>query len=101
MTRAPASASRQLHMGAATACSSEMTRRPERGRDMEGSETELEEQLDDDRTESQLTMILATICGWCTARSASTVRSLPPLRGRVGEGRNEIQIVRAAPPSLS
>src|SRR5689334_21950658 len=32
MTRAPASASRQVHCGAATACSMEMTRRPWRGR---------------------------------------------------------------------
>jgi Tripartite tricarboxylate transporter family receptor len=32
MTRAPASASRQLHIGAATACSSETARTPERGR---------------------------------------------------------------------
>src|SRR5262249_21328030 len=34
ITRAPASASRQVHMGAATACSSDTTNRPDRGRGM-------------------------------------------------------------------
>src|SRR5665213_1500831 len=34
MTRAPASARRQVHCGAATACSTETTRKPERGRDI-------------------------------------------------------------------
>src|SRR5262249_61191164 len=34
ITRAPASASRQVHIGAATACSSDTTNRPESGRGM-------------------------------------------------------------------
>src|SRR5436305_1946678 len=37
MTRAPASASRQLHIGAATACSSATTSMPERGSVTESS----------------------------------------------------------------
>src|SRR5262249_7658784 len=36
MTRAPASASRQLHIGAATACSSDTTNNPESGNVMRG-----------------------------------------------------------------
>src|SRR6516165_968154 len=47
MTRAPASASRQVHIGAATACSSETTRRPESGRSARTSAPDFIGQFDD------------------------------------------------------